>query len=335
MFLGVDGGGTKTALCLVTQDGALAGTTQTRSSYYLGSPQGTRLVRDVLEEGVGEVCRQAGIAPDGVTDAFFGLPAYGEASADLPALDSIPGEVLGHDRYACGNDMVAGWAGSLGAEDGINVVSGTGSICYGERDGRQARVGGWSELFGDEGSGYWIAVRGLEAFSRMSDGRLDPGLLLDAVRDHLGIAADLDAIGVVQNEWQGSRTRVAATSRVVAHAADLGDPVAREILAQAAAELVLLVETAAARLGFEDEEAVPVSYSGGVFSADVVRHEFVRLLGAAARRYDLREPLYTPSVGAALYAARLAGRPLAQAGRDRLLRQTWPVVSNPPSRRPT
>ncbi len=57
----------------------------------------------------------------------------------------------------CGNDMVCGWAGSLACADGINVVAGTGSICYGEYQGRSARCGGWGELFSDEGSAYWIA----------------------------------------------------------------------------------------------------------------------------------------------------------------------------------
>jgi N-acetylglucosamine kinase-like BadF-type ATPase len=60
---------------------------------------------------------------------------------DIPTLDAIPAEVLGHSRYACDNDMVCGWAGSLGGVDGINVVSGTGTIPYGERLGQGVRVG--------------------------------------------------------------------------------------------------------------------------------------------------------------------------------------------------
>ena len=83
--------------------------------------------------------------------------------------------MLGHDRYSCDNDMVCGWAGSLAGEDGINVISGTGSMTYGERQGVGHRVGGWGELFGDEGSAYWIAAQGLNAFTRMSDGRLPHG----------------------------------------------------------------------------------------------------------------------------------------------------------------
>ncbi len=36
--------------------------------------------------------------------------------------------------------MVCGWAGSLACADGINVVAGTGSICYGEYRGQQRPV---------------------------------------------------------------------------------------------------------------------------------------------------------------------------------------------------
>ena len=56
------------------------------------------------------------------------------------------------------------------AQPRTNIVAGIGSICYGERNGAIARCGGWGELFSDEGSAYWIACRGLNLFSRMSDG---------------------------------------------------------------------------------------------------------------------------------------------------------------------
>lgn len=87
------------------------------------------------------------------------MPGYGEVSAGIPVLDAAPHPKLGHERYACDNDMVCGWAGSLGGADGINVISGTGSMTYGEHRGCGTRVGGWAELFGDEGSAYWIATR--------------------------------------------------------------------------------------------------------------------------------------------------------------------------------
>src|SRR5439155_11897608 len=123
----------------------------------------------------------------------------------------------------CDNDMVCGWAGSLALADGINVISGTGSMAYGERSGARARAGGWGELFGDEGSAHWIAVRGLSAFSRMSDGREPPGPLHQLVRERVDVAVDLDVLDVVLTRWGGERRSVAALCPVVVEAADRGD----------------------------------------------------------------------------------------------------------------
>jgi N-acetylglucosamine kinase-like BadF-type ATPase len=319
-YLGVDGGGTTTALCLVSEHGQVLATHDAPSCYYLGtaSEDGVGLVSRVLAEAVPAVSAAAGVDPAEITYAFFGLPAYGEVSGDLPLLDAAPAAALGQNRYRCDNDMVCGWAGSLGLADGINVISGTGSMTYGQRAGRSARVGGWGELFGDEGSGYWVAIRGLQAFSRMSDGRQPAGPLLELLRRQLGLGADLDAVDLVLHRWRGSRREIAALSRPVVEAARRGDGAAEEILADAAAELVLLVETTRRRLGFPAEEAVALSFSGGMFAAPEVRRGFRRRLAAGGGRYDLREPAYPPVLGAALYAARLAGDPLGPAALDRL-----------------
>ncbi len=306
MFLGVDGGGTKTALCLVDGDGTVRAETRTATVYYL--MDGIDIVEPRLADGVDQVCRMAGVAPSAISYAFFGLPAYGEVSADVPTLDAIPGRLLGHDRYRCGNDMVCGWAGSLGGIDGINVVAGTGSIAYGENAGAQWRGGGWGEVFGDEGSGYWTAIRGLNAFSRMIDGRLPAGPLVPVFRAALDITDDLDAIDVVINRWHGDRGRIAALSTAVAAAAEAGDPAAAALLDKAGRELALLVEVGASALDFATGEAIPVSYSGGMFDCAPVLAAFTAALSSA--RYDLRTPLLPPHLGAALHAARLAGHPL-------------------------
>jgi N-acetylglucosamine kinase-like BadF-type ATPase len=318
MFLGVDSGGTKTALCVISERGDLVAQTETEGTYYAN--RGIELVARVLQEGVTSVCAQAQISPREIQYAFFGLPSYGEIARDIPALEAAPHAALGHHRYRCDNDMVCGWAGSLGVADGINVVSGTGSMTYGQRAGIGVRVGGWGELFGDEGSAYWIAIRGLNAVSRMSDGRLPKGPLFETICQHLGLTVELELVDVVLNRWRGDRSKIAGLSRQVSHAADLGDEHAAAVLHEAGRELALLVDATRRRLQYPPGETVPVSYSGGTFSAARVLDAFRRQLELRPNGFELRRPLYPPAVGAALLAAKLAGRPLEQAALERLAR---------------
>jgi N-acetylglucosamine kinase-like BadF-type ATPase len=324
VFLGVDGGGTKTALCLVSSTGQLLASLEAPSCYYLGSAsrEGTGLVARVLGEAVQAVCAAGGIAAGDVTFAFVGLPAYGEVVTDVPALDAAARHALGHERYRCANDLVCGWAGSLGAQDGINVISGTGSMTYGERSGRNVRVGGWGELFGDEGSGHWIGLRALATFSRMSDWRAPEGPLLEQLREHLALQSDLNLVELTLSRWQDPRREVAALSRPVVEAARRGDDAASGILVEAARELALLVDTTRRRLGFGAGELVPVSYTGGVFSVPEVLAPFSGLLAAKDAQYDLRAPLWSPVIGAAIYAARLSGAPLRADALSRLANAT-------------
>lgn len=319
VFLGVDGGGTKTALCLVSGEGELLASQQTTGAYLAGAPGvGPRHVTQVLQEAVPALCATAGV-PVGMVDfAFFGLPAYGELSADQPLLDAAPHAVLGHDRYRCDNDVVCGWAGSLGLADGINVVAGTGSIAYGRHDGASARVGGWGELFGDEGSGYWIGLRALQTFSRISDGRLAASPFADLVRERLGVHADFDLLDVVHHQWGNDRSRIAGLSRLVAEAADAADPHACRIIEDAVGELVALVTAVRDRVRFDGDEPVLVSFSGGVFGATSLRSRFTEELTSGRDAYEVRTPRYTPVIGAALYAAELAGRPLDERALARL-----------------
>jgi N-acetylglucosamine kinase-like BadF-type ATPase len=301
VFLGVDGGGTKTAFVLIDQEAKVLAETVGPTSYVLGTE--IERVRRVLADGVAEVVAAAGLETAAIDHAFFALPGYGETSADLPVLDALPAGILGHDRFTVGNDMVAGWAGSLDGRDGVNVVAGTGSIAYGEWDGRSARAGGWSEVFGDEGSGYWTAVRGLSAFSRMSDGRLPVGPLHRLLLDAVGAASDLDVIGVVVGEWAGDRTRIAALSKVVVAAAEAGDTAARATVAEAGSELAALVRALRSSLGVASDVVLPVSYSGGMFTSPAVLAAFTAALGDDHR---LVAPIHGPALGAALYARRRA-----------------------------
>lgn len=302
-FLGVDGGGTKTRFALMSQR-RLVAEVQLGTSYH---PEvGLDGVGDVLAEGVAQILSRAGIQASQITHAFFGLPAYGEDSQVTPVLRALPAGILGHERYTCDNDMVCGWAGSLGAEDGINVVAGTGSIGYGQRRGRAARAGGWGETFSDEGSAYWIAMQGLNAYSRMSDGRLPRGPLHALINESLNLLEDLDLCAQVYGPGARSRGELAQLSPLVAQAAKLGDAAARDIFRHAGQELAQIAIALRQKLGYEAGEIAKLSYSGGAFAAgDLLLVPFQAALDIGGPAFEICRPLYEPHVGAALYAAKL------------------------------
>lgn len=321
MFLGVDGGGTKTAFALVDRQGSILARHEESSAYYL--EVGMEGAATVLARGCAVLFAMAGISADQVEFAFFGLPAYGEDRAVQPRLDALPLAVLGHRRYLCGNDMVCSWAGSLACADGISVIAGTGSMAYGEIGGQRARAGGWGELFSDEGSAYWIARAGLALFSRMSDGRTARGPLHALMRERLALHEDLDLCQVVYGELKGERSKVAALSRLVTEAAAQGDLEAAAIIESAAVEVAALVDAVRTTLNADPATEIAVSYSGGLFGADgPLRAPFARALAASgAGAYRVMAPRLPPVLGAALYAALNAGAPLGAEALERLAGQ--------------
>lgn len=305
LFLGVDGGGTKTRFALIDADATLRAEAQLGTTYH---PQiGLDGVRAVLAGGIERVLADAGATPADIQHAFFGLPAFGEDSRATALLRAIPEQVLGHARYGCDNDMVCGWAGSLACADGINIIAGTGSMGYGRRGDASARAGGWGEAFSDEGSAYWIAVQGLNAFSRMSDGRLPRGPLHGLLRSHFALADDLDICAHVYGEGHGSRGELAQLSPLVAQAAAQGDAVAAAIFERAGQELAAIADALRISLGFVPGEAVPLSWSGGAFSAgQALMGPFAAALQARSSDFAMQPPLHPPHYGAALFARLLA-----------------------------
>jgi len=322
IFLGVDGGGTKTAFVLINDKAEVLAQHETTTCYYLSV--GKEQAKYVVKNGINEVCNRAGISPGDIDYSFFGLPTYGEISDDKKWLDEMPQPVLKNGMYHCDNDMICGWAASLGCADGINIVSGTGSIGYGENKGKSGRGGGWGELFSDEGSGYWIGRHALNVFSKMSDGRLQKGILYDIIKSEYKLDTDLDISNLVFNQWGGDRTKIASVAKVAYEAALQGDIEARDIFFNAAKELALIVDGTRKILDFKADDSIFVSYSGGVFNCGALilepfAHELSRLNG----KYHIVKPKYSPNIGAAIYAAKLHGFKFKDADLEKLIEKDY------------
>jgi N-acetylglucosamine kinase-like BadF-type ATPase len=308
-FLGVDGGGTQTRFVLIDETGRVLASHREGPAYYLEI--GLDGLREMLTRGIGRTLREGGVRVEDLSHAFLGLPAYGEDSKLLPALHAAPSQALPHGRYSCDNDMVCGWAGALGGTDGINIVSGTGSIAYGEFAGRNARAGGWGELFSDEGSSYWLAREGLRLFSRMSDGRSPRGPLYERVRRHFALEGDLDLCAAIYGKDLAQRSHFAQLSRLVIESAAEGDRAAVGLLTSAARELADIVDAVRMQLQIPTSASIPVSSSGGMFQpANGLRERLEAELQRRSAQYRFVEPLLPPDAGAAIQAARLNGTPL-------------------------
>jgi len=308
-YLGVDGGGTKTRFLLLDETGTVLAAHTEGPAYHVEI--GAEALRSMLGQGIKTTLRRGGVAASHLTFAFLGLPAYGEDRAAVPLLDAAPSSALPAARYRVGNDMVCGWAGALAGEDGINVVAGTGSIAYGEYQGRSARAGGWGELFSDEGSAYWLAREGLRLFSRMSDGRTPRGALYERVRQQFGLQNDLDLCGALYGKSAAQRSQFAQLSKLVTEAASAGDEQAAALFGRAAHELAEIVDAVRDQLQVPQATELAVSYSGGLFQlGDLLLTPLQAALTGTPRKYRFLGARLPPDAGAALQAAKLSGTPL-------------------------
>lgn len=302
-YIGIDGGGTKTTFTLINQDGFKVDQIKTGTTHY--DQIGFDGVEKVLSVGISNLLSNNNILKEQVKAIFLGLPGYGEVKSVKQKLDELAAKIFDGIKYGVGNDVEVGLAGSLAGENGINIVSGTGSIALGkDRKGNFARCGGWGDYVGDEGSAHWIGKKTLEVFSKEADHRIERGDLYYNIREKLNLSDDFDIIDYVLNKINKDRAKVAEFSSICYESATRGDNNAIKIFKEAAYELGLLVKMIAKDLEFNEE--IVVSYSGGVFKSedmilDPLKEELVEY------NVKLIKPILGPDEGACLLAYKLSG----------------------------
>jgi N-acetylglucosamine kinase-like BadF-type ATPase len=218
-------------------------------------------------------------------------------------------------------DVVGAWAGALGGEPGIVLISGTGSICYGRNgEGQEARAGGWGPLFGDQGSAYWAALAALRALAEEVDGIRPASALgerLLARWPELGTDLRGWLRGVYRLQW--GREQVAEIATEVAGAADAGDAAAVEILDGAAGELARQARAVERRLKSDN---LPLALHGGLAeSSPPIRRGVETCLRESGSGLRLTPGRFSGLEGALLLAAEGSAVPGAAQGLRRHLEQ--------------
>jgi len=226
LFLGIEGGGTRTIGLLAQQQPGRGLMALARLEF---GPGNLRLLND---EQLSALFAQIAAAFPNPASLGVGL-AGARGKTDRERISRAVREVFGPVPTAITHDLrVALEACEQPARSKILVLSGTGSCCYGlSGGGGEAKIGGWGHILGDLGSGYRIALQGFQvAVSRYDrHGKLT---LLARKLLRLLLLNDLeDLIGWIQN---AGKSEIAAAAPMVFEAAAEGDADAEEILQESA-----------------------------------------------------------------------------------------------------
>jgi N-acetylglucosamine kinase-like BadF-type ATPase len=304
--LGIDAGGSKTVAWLADGDGRIEGEGRAGGAnlHSVGELATEKALFAAIQAAVGD----ARAIPDTVCIGMAGLDRPDEQMVARLMLRRLGcrGEVV------TVNDAHIALVAGAGAAPGVVVIAGTGSIAYGiGPSGTAARAGGWGEVYGDEGSAFWVGARALAAVVRAADRRGPSTALTALVLRH----ADADRIeGLVRQVHTRADRRplIAAMAGLVAKAHADGDAVASEILREAAAELALAARSVVEQLGLRSE-AARVVLSGGLFKmAPAVASMLAELMADVAPKAVTAVLTDEPALGAVRLALEAA------AGRLRL-----------------
>ena len=298
LFVGVDGGGTKTHAVVVDDSDQVLGecTTGPSNPLRVGITSAAAAIREAVERA----CNLAQVRRSDIIAAEVGLAGTRRKELRARMEDALKNLDIREIEVVSDADIAL--FGASGGEPGVVVIAGTGSISCGiNARGRRVCAGGWGPIAGDEGGGAWIARRGLRAIAHAADGRGPESSLTTAACSyfHVSTADDLSTAiyaPTITNE------RIAGFARQVIEAAKAKDRVSRSIMVEAGTELGIAAGAVIRNLKMEGE-GFQVAYVGGVFAAGELLLEALR--GEVARiapRAFLAPPRYPPAVAAARMA---------------------------------
>ena len=292
-FVGVDGGGTKTALVAATAEG------KEISSAVCGPLNYNFIGLDEALDNLAKGIEMLDLPKGSIAAVGIGDPSIDDESESPMAQEftTRATTLLGVPVYVRSDAYMTLFALTGGKKTGVLIISGTGSMTIGENEaGEISVVGGWGRLTGDEGSGYYIGREGICAALRAADGVAPQTALVDAALKHFGAVAPRDLISVFYGTEEPD---VAGFSRSVAECAAKGDAVANGILLDAAEHLsryasVLLEKCNANLLGV---------WGSVLCKNDIVRKDFEKNVREKFPNVEIREPAIRAELAAALYAA--------------------------------
>ena len=204
-YIGVDGGGTKTAFALFDENKNIVEQYETEGSNHENMEGSFPQAAGIIAGGVKGLLEKANITLDDVDGILMGLAGIDHPYQHDAMVEEL--DKLGIKGCRIYNDGFIVIKAGVGAGCGIGYNCGTGTCCNSlDSDGNMLQIGGFDVLSGDKGNGHWV---GSQAFRIMYDQLcLGKGksLITEYMNEKAGIcdrATLLDSIAVLESEDEG------------------------------------------------------------------------------------------------------------------------------------
>jgi N-acetylmuramic acid 6-phosphate etherase len=294
MYLGIEGGATKTTAFLTTEDLRIVH----RATF---GPGNFRLLD---HRSLENLFRTVATLATNVSAVGIGLAGIRD-NQDRETTRKIAQKVWGELPLIVTHDLQIALAAAPIQSDPrarVLVLSGTGSCCYGENiSGKSAKVGGWGHLLGDLGSGYDIALRALKGAIYDYDRAGRWGILGRNLLRALLLNSPNDLITWVQSS---DKAEIARLAPIIFESKS--DPIAPRILSDVAAQLADDALNCARRLAPE-KESLAFVFAGSVLRKQpAFAHSVRRLIQQKWRGATIQISSDDGALGAAKLAIQLS-----------------------------
>ena len=316
--VGIDGGGTNTRAILVGEAGQVLGLGYAGPSNY--NDVGFETAKSNIKKATNAALNKAGLnQADIELSLFLGLAGV-VSEKDRTTIHRMIKEigVLTPQSTYVDHDVRIALAGALNMEEGICLIAGTGSSCYGRRkDGKSWRAGGWGALLDDAGGAYQIGLSALKAATQEFDGRGPATTITPKIMSALGIVNPDEIMHRVYVEGLCKR-EIAAFAPLVTKDAEAGDPVAYQILQEGALALAQMAQAVRERLNFQAN--IQIAVAGSVYKYSCLyRKTLTQAIKSKIPEAQITEPKLPPLLGAALLAFDTADYKLSDKAKTTLI----------------
>jgi len=288
LFVGIDGGGTKTEYILSDKSGNVLKRVLTEGT----NPNDIGLDKclELLSFGLDRLLGKK--APKAV---FAGI---GGAS-QICYREAIEKHLSGRFHCTAKADSDAANVLSMGIDpdNSMAVICGTGSCVFVRRGDKIGRLGGWGYLLDQAGSAYDVGKDALRHTLSAEDGLCEAGGLAGRIQEVLGGTA----FSSISTIYGGGRAFIAGLAPIVLKSAENGDKDAISILQSNADRLALLIKTALKRYGMPAQ----IVTAGSFITSDIFRAMVESKIGI-----KLKLPDIPPVYGACIEAMRLGNMPV-------------------------